>query len=144
MPLISYNVSVGINKKAKTSSKNKRSRHDTWNARHVCDSRSTNSAGKLTGSARDTVPNKTKQARGRTTANTILVDSTHTKTNVGCDVVLLSLSRKSSPTKRSEKNLDVDLDWDDAFKDAILPILRLHLMQTSKTGFKLKNLCARY
>ncbi len=27
----------------------------------------------------------------------------HKKTNVGCDVVSLSLSRKSSPTKRSEK-----------------------------------------
>jgi hypothetical protein len=63
----------------------------------------------------------------------------HKKTNVDCDVVLLSLSCKSSPTKHSEKKSDVDLDWDDAFKDAILPILRLHLMQTSKTGFELKK-----
>ncbi len=62
------------------------------------------------------------------------------KRNVGCDdVVSLSLSCKSSPTKRSENFLDNDLDWDDAFKDAISPILRLHLMQTSKTGFKLKK-----
>jgi hypothetical protein len=56
----------------------------------------------------------------------------HTKTNVGCDVVSLLLSRKSSPTKCLEKNSDIDLDWDDAFKDAILPILRLHLMQNLK------------
>jgi hypothetical protein len=62
MPLISYNASVGINKKSKTSSKNKRSRHDTWNAHHTHDTRSTNSVSELTYSAKDTVPNKTKQA----------------------------------------------------------------------------------
>ena len=56
-PLISYNASVGINKKAKTSSKNKCSCHDTWNTRHTRNTRSTNIAGKSTGSAtRDTVP----------------------------------------------------------------------------------------
>ncbi len=130
----------GSTKKANTSSKNKRSCRDTWNASHGRDTRSTNSASKSPRSVRDTVPNKTKQARGTTTANTILVDSTHKKRMW---VVMLSrscsLSRKSGPTKRSEKNWDNDLDWDDAFKDAILPILRLHLMQTSKTGFKLKK-----
>ncbi len=74
----SANKSVGIDKKqeAKTSSKNKRSRRDTWNARHARNTCSTNSASKSPGSVRDTVPNKTKQARGMTTANTILVDST--------------------------------------------------------------------
>ncbi len=67
---------LGSTKKAKTSSKNKRSCHDTWNARHGRDTLSINSVGESTGSARDTVPNKTKQVRGTTTANTILVDST--------------------------------------------------------------------
>ena len=75
----SANKSVGITKKVKTSSKNKRSRRDTWNARHARDTRSTNSASKPAGSVRGTVPNKTKQVRGTTTANTILVDSTHKK-----------------------------------------------------------------
>jgi hypothetical protein len=91
-------------KKAKTSSKHKRSCRDTWNAPHARDTCSTNSASESAGSVRDTVPNKTKQARGTTTANTILVDSTQ-KTNVGCDVLSCSrsLSCKSSPTKRSEK-----------------------------------------
>jgi hypothetical protein len=56
MPLISYNASVGFNKKAKTNSKNKRSRHDTWNARHPRDTRSTNSASELTSSVRYTIP----------------------------------------------------------------------------------------
>jgi hypothetical protein len=63
MPLISYDASVGIDKKkAKTSSKNKCSRRDTWNARHARDTRSTNSASESAGSVRDTVPNKTQQA----------------------------------------------------------------------------------
>ena len=53
--------------------------------------------------------------------------------------IWLSLSRKSSPTKCLEKKSIINLDWDDAFKDVFLPILRLHLMQTSKMGFKLKN-----
>ncbi len=48
-------VSVGIEKKTKTSSKNKRSRCDTWNARHARNTRSTNSASESTGSVRDTV-----------------------------------------------------------------------------------------
>jgi hypothetical protein len=42
--------------KTKSSSKNKRSRHDMWNARHARDTHSTNSASKLTGSVRDTIP----------------------------------------------------------------------------------------
>ncbi len=78
-PNKSSDYSSGSTKKAKTSSKNKRRRRDTWNTRHAHDTRSTNSASESTGSVRDTVPNKTKQARGTTTANTILVDSTHTK-----------------------------------------------------------------
>jgi hypothetical protein len=66
--------------------------------------RSTNSASESTGSVRDTVPNKTKQARGTTKANTILVDSTHKKRcGLWCCLALISLSRKSSPTKRLEK-----------------------------------------
>ncbi len=77
-------------KKAKTSSKNKRSCRDTWSVCHARDTRSTNSASELPGSVRDTVPNKTKQARGTTTANTILVDSTHKKRMW---VVMLSRSR---------------------------------------------------
>ena len=80
MTLISYDASIGIDKKkAKTSSKNKRSFRDTWNVRHARDARSTNSASKLDGSVRDTIPNKTKQAQWMTTANTILMDSTKKK-----------------------------------------------------------------
>ncbi len=63
----SSNYLSGSTKKAKTSSKNKRSRRDTWNARHAHNTRSTNSASESTGSVRDTVPNKTKQAQGTTT-----------------------------------------------------------------------------
>jgi hypothetical protein len=68
--------------------------------------------------------------------------TTKKRCGLWCVVSLsLSLSRKSSPTKHKTfgENSDNDLDWDDAFKDAILPILRLHLMKTSKTGFKLKK-----
>jgi hypothetical protein len=89
-PLSPKTRASGSTKKAKTSSKNKRSRRDRWNARHAHDTRSTNSASESTGSVRDTVPNKTKQARGTTTANTILVDSTHKKRMW---VVILSRSR---------------------------------------------------
>jgi hypothetical protein len=95
--------------KAKTSSKNKRSRHDTWNARHARDTRSTNSAGKLTGSAMDTVPNKTKQARGTTTANTILVDSTKKKTNVGCDVLSCSHSHARAAPKNVQRKVRMSI-----------------------------------
>jgi hypothetical protein len=79
MPLISYDASVVINKKAKYKQEKQARPHDSCNARHGRDTHSTNSTGKSTGSARDTVPNKTKQTQGTTTANTILVDSTHKK-----------------------------------------------------------------
>ncbi len=46
----------GSTKKAKTSSKNKRSHHDTWNARHAHNTRSKNSASVSTGSVRNTIP----------------------------------------------------------------------------------------
>ena len=94
----SANASVGIKKK--TSSKNKRSRRDTWNARHARDTRSTNSASESTGSVRDTVPNKTKQARGTTTANTILFDSTHKKRMwvVMCCIALALVQEQSHKT----------------------------------------------
>ncbi len=74
-----------------------------------------------------------------TTGNTILVDSTHKKQMwvVMC-YLALALTQEQSHKTFGEK-MDVDLDWDDAFKDAISPILRLHLMQTLKTGFNLKN-----
>ena len=87
-------------KKAKTSSKNKRSRRDTWNARHARDTRSTNSASESTGSVRDTVPNKTKQARGTTTANTILVDSTQKKR-----MWVVMLSRSHSRARAVPQNV---------------------------------------
>jgi hypothetical protein len=74
--VISYDASVVINKKAKYKQEKQAQPHDTCNGCHARDTRSTNSADKLTGSARDTVPNKTKQVQGTTTANTILVDST--------------------------------------------------------------------
>ncbi len=103
MPLISYDASVGIKKKSKTSSKNNRSRRDTWNARHACNTRSTNSASESAGSVRDTVPNKTKQARGTTTAHTILVDSTQ-KNECGLWCCLaLALAQEQSHKMFGEK-----------------------------------------
>ena len=41
------------------------------------------------------------------------------------DVLSCSCSCKSSPTKHSEKNVDVNLDWDDVFKDAYLANLEI-------------------
>ncbi len=90
--------------KTKTSSKNKRSRRDTWNAHHARDTRSTNSASELASSVRDTVLTKQSKRKGWQQQ----IPSwwiPHKKMNVGCDVVSLSLSRKSSPTKRSEKKI---------------------------------------
>jgi hypothetical protein len=71
-----------------------------WNARHARNTRSTNSASESTSSIRDTVPNKTKQAGGTTTANTILVDSTQKKQMW---VVMLSCSHLALAQEQSHK-----------------------------------------
>ena len=72
--------------------------------RHACNTCSMNSAGELTGSASDTISNKTKQVQGETTANIILADPQNT--NVGQCALLLLLSQEQSH------------HWDDASKDA--------------------------
>jgi hypothetical protein len=99
--------------------------HDSCNTRHERNTRSTNSVGESTGSARDIVPNKTKQARGTTTANTILMDSTHTKNECGFYVLSCSCSRARAVPQNVWRKIwkSIYLDWDAAFKDAILPIL---------------------
>jgi hypothetical protein len=53
MPLISYDAIVRINK---NKQQKQAQPHDTWNARHACNTRSTNSASESTGSVRDTIP----------------------------------------------------------------------------------------
>jgi hypothetical protein len=62
MPLISYGASIMINKKAKYKQEKQTQPHDWCNAHHARDTHSTNRAGESTGSARDTIPNKTKRA----------------------------------------------------------------------------------
>ncbi len=56
MPLISYGMSVGINKNSKNKQQKQHSLHDMSNMRHACNTCSMSSAGKLTDSAQDTVP----------------------------------------------------------------------------------------
>ena len=53
-------MSVGINE-----NKNKAQLHDTWNAGHARNACSTNSAGKLTSSVRDTVPRRQDERKGQ-------------------------------------------------------------------------------
>jgi hypothetical protein len=62
----------------KTINKNKqlkqRSHHDTWNTRHVRDTRSMHNAGELTSSSRDTVPRQQdkREQRRQQQQNTML------------------------------------------------------------------------
>jgi hypothetical protein len=55
MPLISYDAIVRINEN-KNKQQKQAQPHDTWNARHAQNTRSTDSASKSTGSVRDTIP----------------------------------------------------------------------------------------
>jgi hypothetical protein len=55
MPPISYDTIVRINEN-KNKQQKQAQPHDTWNARHAWDIRSTNSASESTGSIRDTIP----------------------------------------------------------------------------------------
>ena len=48
-------MSIGLNEN-KNKQQEQAQPHDTWNARHAHNTHSTDSAGKLTGSIRDTVP----------------------------------------------------------------------------------------
>ncbi len=56
MPLISYDASIGINNENKNKQQKQAQPHDTWNARHARNTRSTYSASESTGSVRDTIP----------------------------------------------------------------------------------------
>ena len=54
-----------------------------------------------------------------------------------CALLLLLLQEQSH--QMFGENLDINLNSNDAFEDAYLPILRLHLMQTSKMDFTLEK-----
>jgi hypothetical protein len=101
MPLISYDTSVVINKKEKYKQEIQAQLHDTCNACQMHNTCSTNSAGESTG---NTFPNKTKQAQRMTTANTILVDSTHKKQMwvVMCCLALALAQEQSHKTFREK------------------------------------------
>jgi hypothetical protein len=144
MPLISYDASVGIDKKkAKTSSKNKQQKQaqPLWHVERASRAQHLqHEQRKWVGRQRQGHRPQQNNASARDDNSKYHLGGFHTKKQMW--VVMLSRSRsraRAVPQNVRKKNLDNDLDWDDAFKDAILPILRLHLMQTSETGFKLKK-----